>query len=84
MNDDTQLSRQNSSGEEMVELRVMRPNKEIAILDGHCIGTGKSRTDVIGELLAIWSADKEREAIMICRVAGINPNSSEYDRKDEE
>lgn len=54
---------------------------EVAVLDGYCSATGKSRTDVPRALLGDWSRDRPHEATLICRVAGVNPMASEGDRK---
>ena len=40
-----------------------------------------ARTEVIKSLLSGWSKDKAHEAMMICRVAGINPTASDSCRK---
>jgi len=63
------------------ELRLEVPKDDVAVLDGYCSATGKSRSEVIRSLLAAWSKDKAHEAMMICRVAGINPTISEADRR---
>jgi len=64
----------------MPEIRLEIPDDELAIVDGDCAANGKGRTDVIRTLLRDWSALKASEAIMICRVAGLNPTASESDR----
>lgn len=66
---------------ETTELRLEVPREDVAVLDGYCSATGKSRSEVIRSLLASWSKDKLHEAMVICRVAGINPASSEAGRK---
>lgn len=63
------------------ELRLEVPRADLAILDGYCCATGRSRADVVRELLARWSQDKRHEAIIVCRTAGINPLAPEGDRK---
>ena len=68
----------------MVEIRFEMPSIDVATLDGYCMATEKNRTVVIAQLLADWSAAKQREAILICRVAGINPALSEPNRNDGE
>lgn len=57
----------------MPEIRLEVPAEELAVLDGYCSARGKARTEVIRTLLKQWSEEKHREAIVICRVAGINP-----------
>lgn len=65
----------------MCEIRFELPAPEVSVLDGYCSATGKSRTDVMRELLKTWSSAKRREAILICRVAGINPTTPEGNRE---
>lgn len=64
-----------SGSSPIVELRVNLPREDLFVLDGYCNGTGRSRADVIRELLKTWSDAKHNEAIMVCRVAGVNPMS---------
>jgi len=64
----------------MAELRVEIPNDELSVIDGYCSATGECRTDVIRELLSMWSKKKLHEATVILRVAGGNPTVSESDR----
>lgn len=63
------------------ELRLDLPKKDLAVLDGYCMATGRSRADVVRELLGKWPSDKSHEAIVVCRVDGINPTASESERK---
>ena len=62
------------------EIRFETDAFDLAVLDGYCAATGKSRTDVIRGLLKDWSSEKHREATLIMRVAGDNPNHSESHR----
>jgi hypothetical protein len=62
------------------EIRFETDAIDLAVLDGYCAATGKSRTDVIRTLLREWSENKHREASLIMRVAGSNPNLSESGR----
>ena len=78
---DTMLSR-TAPRDDKVELRYEVPKDEVAVLDGHCSATGRSRTDVLRELLAKWSGDELHKSILICRVAGINPMQADSDRND--
>lgn len=64
----------------MAEVRVELPDEHVAVLDGFCSATNTSRTEVIKQLLAEWSARKIHEASVIMRVAGRNPTRSESDR----
>lgn len=66
---------------EMTELRLEVPREDVSVLDGFCAATGRSRSDVIRSLLSSWSRDRLHEAIVICRVAGVNPAESEISRK---
>ena len=53
------------------EIRFELPRDELAVLDGFVQATGKSRGEVMRELLREWSDQKKHEAILICRTAGI-------------
>ena len=66
---------------EKAEIRFEAPSLDLAVLDGYCNATGKTRTDVMRALLGEWSRDRLHEATVICRVAGVNPMASEGDRK---
>lgn len=63
------------------EIRFELPPGDLAVLDGYCNGTGKDRTKVLKEIIALWSAEKLHVATVICRVAGRNPFESEAIRK---
>lgn len=63
------------------EVRFDIPLDDMAVLDAYCSITGKARTAVMAQLLTDWTQTKRREAIMVCRVAGINPMTSDTDRK---
>lgn len=63
--------------ERITELRVELPAEEVAVLDGYCQATGKSRAVVVRKLLKDWSDKKRHEAILICRVSGGNPGAPE-------
>mgnify|MGYP000877430839 FL=1 len=66
---------------DMCEIRFELPASDVSVLDGYCSATGKSRTDIMRNILKDWSDAKLREATLICRVAGVNPAASEYGRK---
>ena len=55
------------------ELRLELPASEAAVLDGYTQATGKTRTQVIRDILRLWSEAKHHEAMIILRVAGGNP-----------
>lgn len=59
----------------VVEITFELPAHTVAVLDGYCQAYGLPRTAVFKELLAKWSAEKHRGAILICRVAGNNPDA---------
>jgi len=61
----------------MPEIRFEAKDTTLAVLDGYCSATGKCRTSFINSLLEDWATAKAREAMMICRVAGINPTQPE-------
>lgn len=65
----------------MPEIRFEATDEEVAVLDGYCSSTGKHRTDVMKDLLAMWSRAKLHEATVILRVAGRHPTSAEVQRK---
>lgn len=62
------------------EVRFEIDRDALAVLDGYCQATGKSRVDVMRSLLAEWSDKKLHEATLICRVAGVNPAAPESHR----
>jgi hypothetical protein len=63
------------------EIRFEVDASECSVLDGYCQATGKDRTKVIREVMAAWSAEKLHVATLICRVAGVNPQSSDRGRE---
>jgi len=65
----------------MPEVRFVANSETLAVLDGFCSATGTCRTAFINSLLEAWAKDKLHEAIMVCRVAGVNPMQPESDRK---
>jgi hypothetical protein len=76
----TMLSR--ASGK--TEIRFEVDSKELAVLDGHCSAEGVCRTEVIKELLVDWSRKRLNSAIVICRVAGVNPMQPDGSRSAKE
>ena len=66
---------------EMCEIRFELPAADVSVLDGYCSATGKSRTDIMRAILKDWSEKKLHEATLICRVAGVNPVSSDAGRR---
>ena len=63
----------------MAEVRFEVPNDDddLQVLDAFCSATGESRTTVMRNLLKVWSTNKLKEATLILRVTGRNPNRSE-------
>ena len=70
----------NTSMRDRVELRLELDPADLAVIDGFVNATGGSRTDVVRQLIRDWSSKKIHEAIVICRVAGINPADPESSR----
>lgn len=64
------------------ELRLELPADEVAVLDGYTQATGKNRTQVVRDILKLWSEAKLHEATLILRVAGRNPGTSGSDRNE--
>lgn len=65
----------------MPEVRFEAKAETVAVLDGYCSATGKCRTSFINQLLDEWAASKLHEAVIVFRVAGVNPTESEDHRK---
>ena len=53
----------------------------VAVIDGFCSATGKCRTSFINDLLESWAKEKLHEAMIVCRVAGVDPSVPEAARK---
>lgn len=74
----TMLSRSGRGADsDKSELRCEMPKEELTVLDGVCNGEDRSRTDVVREILAEWSAKKLHAATVVCRLAGVNPMRSD-------
>lgn len=58
------------------EIRFDATAKDVAVLDGYCVGVGKTRTVVMGEILKSWAEAKLHESMMVCRVSGCNPSDA--------
>ncbi len=52
------------------EIRLELPAVECAVLDGYTQATGKTRTQVMRDILRLWSDAKLHEAQIILRVVG--------------
>lgn len=65
----------------MPEVRFEAKAETVAVLDAYCSAAGKCRTQFINDLLESWVCKKLHEATLICRVAGVNPTSSDSNRK---
>lgn len=63
------------------EVRIELEPDDLRVLDGYVNATGKSRTDVIRGLIREWADRKLHEAILICRVAVVNPVAPDADRR---
>jgi hypothetical protein len=68
--------------ERTTELRLELPASEVSVLDGYTQATGKTRTQVLRDILRMWSEAKLHEATLIMRVAGSNPGMSGGNRND--
>ena len=66
---------------ERVEIRFELTPGDVDVLDGYCQASGATRTDVFKRLLKEWSDQKLHEAILVCRVARVNPAAPESGRK---
>ena len=65
----------------MPEIRFEAEAETVAVIDGFCSATGKCRTGFINDLLKSWAREKLHEAMIVCRVAGINPMEPDGNRK---
>lgn len=65
------------------EVRFEIDVDELAVIDGYCSATDKSRTEIIKTILNEWSEKKLHESILVCRVAGVNPISVDTHRSTE-
>lgn len=63
------------------EVRLELDPEDLRVLDGYVNATGKTRTDVIRQLIREWADRKLHEAIVICRVAGVNPAAPDAARR---
>lgn len=63
------------------EIRFECDADEVSVLDGYCQATGKSRGEVMRQLLAVWSGEQLHVATLICRTAGVNPADPVPSRK---
>ena len=68
--------------EKTTEIRLELPVHECSVLDGYVQATNKTRTQVLRDVLRLWSDAKFHEATLIMRVAGRNPTQSEGGRND--
>ena len=64
------------------EIRMELPAIEVSVLDGYVQATGKTRTQVLRDILKLWSDAKFHEATLIMRVAGRNPITPEGGRNE--
>jgi len=68
--------------ERTTEIRIELPAHECSVLDGYVQATGKTRTQVLRDVLRAWSDAKLHEATFICRVAGRNPTHPDNSRDE--
>lgn len=71
-----------SRGSVMPEIRFEAKTETVAVIDGFCSATGKCRTSLSGSsVLESWAKEKLHEAMIVCRVAGVDPSVPEAARK---
>ncbi len=70
--------------ERMTEISFEVTASECAVLDGYCQAKGIKRTQQFRRILQEWSENKHREAMMICRVAGVKPGEPGMNRWQSE
>jgi hypothetical protein len=63
------------------EIRFEVDAEDTYVLDGVCQATGKTRTEVLRQVLREWSSAELHRAKMVCRVAGCNPQASDTSRQ---
>ncbi len=68
--------------ERTTEISFEVPASEVSVLDGYCQAKNLKRTQVVRRILREWSEDKHREAMIVCRVAGIKPEVSGSHREE--
>jgi hypothetical protein len=66
--------------EQRTEISFECTAQETAVLDGYCHAKNIKRTQVMRQLLREWSEMKLHEATIVCRVAGIKPETVGADR----
>lgn len=67
--------------EQRTEISFECTAAETAVLDGYCHAKNIKRTVVMRQLLREWSEMKLHEATIVCRVAGIKPETVGVDRE---
>ncbi|MCU7372827.1 hypothetical protein PEC18_18675 [Paucibacter sp. O1-1] len=71
INDDENILSRN--GEKHVDLRGPCPASTVAVLDAVSFARGRTRTDLVNEILADWVKAKAHEAMLVGRVLQGNP-----------
>ena len=62
------------------EVRFECLKSEAVVLDAYVSGSGRSKKEVMREMLALWSEKKKHEWTVGCRITGINPFAPQSDR----
>ncbi len=68
--------------ERMTEVSFEVPASEVSVLDGYCQAKSIKRTAAYRQILKEWTDQKLHEAIMVCRVAGVNPTTTGSNRDE--
>jgi hypothetical protein len=63
-----------------IEVRFECMKSETSVLEAYVQGSGRSRKEVMREMLKAWSDKKRHEWTVGCRIAGINPFAPQSDR----
>lgn len=67
------MPRRQRNPTQMPEIRFDAKPDTVAVIDGFCSATGKCRTTFINDILESWAKEKLHEAMVVCRVAGVDP-----------
>lgn len=67
--------------DKQVEVRLLVPADQVAVLDALAVATGSDRTSVVRQMIREVVERELHRAITVLRVARINPLASEEQRK---
>ena len=65
----------------MPELRVDVPTDDLTILDAYCMATGRSRVDLVRDLINKFAGEQLHIAKVLVRCAGVNPHDADSGRQ---